>query len=195
MGDLTRNDIFRDGPPLAEATKRNVIFGLSTIPGSGVTTKLAAGFILSALMLHLLSQPAVARGIAYALAIDEAHRVGDLKATLGMAREGRGHGLALMVATQQPDLGDVIGTNAATRVCFGLPDATVAAAAAKRLDRSQPRLADRIRTLPEGYAFARLGAGSLQLLRMAQFYRDRRVVLALPSSPEPSAPTRNEQRP
>jgi len=91
-----------------------------------------------------------------------------------MIREGRSKGLAVLLATQQPgDLPEVVATNAQTRICFRLPDATVAAAAAKRLDPLDRELPEQIRTLGKGEAFVSLGGGAPKLLRMTQNYRDR----------------------
>ena len=59
LGDLTRHELFRAGEPLGAVIDRNVIFGLSTIPGNGQTTVLAAGFILSALLLRIQNLPPV----------------------------------------------------------------------------------------------------------------------------------------
>ena len=131
LGDLTRHELFRAGEPLGAVIDRNVIFGLSTIPGNGQTTVLAAGFILSALLLRIQNLPPVPNTIRYVMVVDEAHRVSGFKAIQTMAREGRSKGLALVLATQQPlDLPEVVATNAQTKICFGLPDATVAAMAA-----------------------------------------------------------------
>lgn len=78
-----------------------------------------------------------------------------------LLREGRSKGLSVILATQQPgDLPDVVATNAATKACFRLPDATVAAAAARRLDPSDPTLPEQIRTLGVGEAFVSLGGGA-----------------------------------
>lgn len=173
IGDLTRNRIFRDGPPLGDIIDRNVIFGLSTIPGNGLTTVLAAGFILSSLLLRIQGMPPVANTIRYALVVDEAHRVADFKAIDTLVREGRSKGLAVLLATQQPsDLPDVVATNAATKICFRLPDATIAAAAARRLDPSDPTLPEQLRTLGVGEAFVRLGGGIPRLLSLVQMHRD-----------------------
>ena len=53
------HELFGDGPPLG-AHRRRRIFGLNHIPGTGLTTTLAAGFILPALYLKLLEMPQVA---------------------------------------------------------------------------------------------------------------------------------------
>jgi hypothetical protein len=173
IGDLTRNQIFRDGPPLGDIVDANVIFGLSQIPGNGLTTVLAAGFILSALLLKIQSMPPVANTIRYALVVDEAHRVADFKALDTLVREGRSKGLAVILATQQPsDLPEVVATNAATKICFRLPDATMSAAAARRLDPSDPTLPEQLRTLGVGEAFVRLGGEMPRLLSMCQMHRD-----------------------
>ncbi|MDP9388135.1 MAG: DUF853 family protein [Actinomycetota bacterium] len=174
IGDLTRSEIFKDGPPLGDVVDRNVIFGFSHIPGNGLTTVLAAGFVLSALLLKIQGMPPVANTIRYCIVVDEAHRVADFKAIDTMVREGRSKGLSVILATQQPgDLPDVVATNAATKACFRLPDATVAAAAARRLDPSDPTLPEQIRTLGVGEAFVSLGGGAPRLLSMAQLWRDR----------------------
>lgn len=173
IGDLTRNRIFRDGPPLGDIVDLNAIFGLSRIPGNGLTTVLAAGFILSSLLLRIQSMSPVANTIRYALVVDEAHRVADFKAIDTMVREGRSKGLAVILATQQPsDLPDVVATNAATKICFRLPDATIAAAAARRLDPSDPTLPEQLRTLGVGEAFLRLGGGIPRLISVVQMHRD-----------------------
>jgi len=59
-------------------------------------------------------------------------------------------------------------------VCFRLPDATVAAAAARKLNPNDGRLAEQIRTLGKGEALVSFGGNKPRLLRMAQAYRDRR---------------------
>lgn len=174
IGDLTREEIFRDGPPLGEAIEENLVFGLHEIPGNGLTTVLAAGFILSALHLRTQALPQAANTIRYLAVVDEAHRVAAFKAIKSMLREGRSRGLAVLLATQQPgDLPDEVATNANTRICFRLPDATIATAAARRLDSGDPSLAEQIRTLDRGEAFVSLGGAPPRLLRMAQFWRDR----------------------
>lgn len=174
IGDLTRSEIFKDGPPLGDVVDRNVVFGFSHIPGNGLTTVLAAGFVLSALLLKIQGMPPVANTIRYCIVVDEAHRVADFKAIDTMVREGRSKGLSVILATQQPgDLPEVVAANAATRACFRLPDAVVAAAAARRLDPSDPTLPEQIRTLGVGEAFVSLGGGAPRLLSMVQLYRDR----------------------
>lgn len=173
IGDLTRSEIFRDGPPLGDVVDRNVIFGFSHIPGNGLTTVLAAGFVLSALLLKVQGMPPVANTIRYCLVVDEAHRVAAFKAIDTMVREGRSKGLSVILATQQPgDLPEVVATNAATKACFRLPDATIAAAAARRLDPSDSSLPEQIRTLGVGEAFVSLGGGPPKLLRVPQLHRD-----------------------
>ncbi len=117
--------------------------------------------------------PPVPNTIRYLAVVDEAHRVAAFKAVDTMIREGRSKGLAVILATQQPgDLPDVVATNAQTKICFRLPDATVAAAAARRLDPNDPGLPEQIRTLGVGEALGSLGGGSPQALTMAQAYRD-----------------------
>jgi len=174
IGDLTGNQIFGEGAPLGDATDENVIFGLSRIPGNGLTTVLAAGFILSALQLKIQGLPPVANTIRYAAVVDEAHRVSAFKAVDTMIREGRSKGLAVLLATQQPgDLPDVVATNAQTKICFRLPDAAVATSAARRLDPTDSELPEQIRTLDVGEALVSLGGAAPRLLRMAQHWRDR----------------------
>ncbi len=174
IGDLTANQIFGEGAPLGDATEENVIFGLSQIPGNGLTTVLAAGFILSALQLKIQGLPPVANTIRYATVVDEAHRVSAFKAIDTMIREGRSKGLAVLLATQQPgDLPDVVATNAQTKICFRLPDAAVATSAARRLDPTDSELPEQIRTLDVGEALVSLGGAAPRLLRMAQYWRDR----------------------
>lgn len=173
LGDLTRHELFGVGEPLGTVIDRNVIFGLSTIPGNGQTTMLAAGFILSALLLRIQNLPPVPNTIRYVMVVDEAHRVTGFKAIQTMAREGRSKGLALVLATQQPlDLPEVVAANAQTKICFGLPDATVAAMAARKLQPDNPRLAEQIRTLGVGEAVLALAGSSPRLMRMTQAYRD-----------------------
>lgn len=174
IGDLTREEIFRDGPPLGDAIEENLVFGLHEIPGNGLTTVLTAGFILSALHLRIQGLPQTANTIRYLMVVDEAHRVAAFKAVKSMLQEGRSKGLAVLLATQQPgDLPDEVATNANTRICFRLPDSTIANAAARRLDASDPSLAEQIRTLDRAEAFVSLGGARPRLLRMAQFWRDR----------------------
>ncbi|MEV0939588.1 helicase HerA-like domain-containing protein [Micromonospora wenchangensis] len=181
IGDLTHNELFRDGPPLGEVIDQSVVFGLSRIPGNGQTTVLAAGFILSALLLRVQSLPPVPNSVRYIVVVDEAHRVAAFKAVDTMIREGRSKGLGVILATQQPgDLPDVVATNAQTKVCFRLPDATVAAVAARKLNPADSRLAEQIRTLGKGEALVSFGGTRPRLLRMAQAYRDRQE-LGLPS--------------
>ena len=180
LGDLTRHELFRAGEPLGAVIDRNVVFGLSTIPGNGQTTVLAAGFILSALLLRIQNLPPVPNTIRYIMVVDEAHRVTGFKAIQTMAREGRSKGLALVLATQQPlDLPEVVAANAQTKICFGLPDATVAAMAARKLQPDNPRLAEQIRTLGVGEAVLALAGSNPRLMRMAQAYHDAEV-LGLP---------------
>ncbi len=173
LGDLTRYDLFTAGPPLGDVIDRNVVFGLSKIPGNGQTTVLAAGFILSSLLLRVQNLPPVPNTVRYVAVVDEAHRVASFQAIKTMIREGRSKGLAVVLATQQPlDLDPVVAANAQTKVCFGLPDATVATMAARKLDPNNAHLAEQIRTLGKGEAFVSLAGDTPRLLRMAQVYRD-----------------------
>jgi hypothetical protein len=174
LGDLTRYEIFSDGPPLGAVIDRNVVFGLNRIPGNGQTTMLAAAFILATISLTIQDLPPIANAIRYVVVIDEAHRVSKLRAVDMMIKEGRSKGLAVILATQSPaDLTETIDTNAQTRICFRLSDAVVAAQAARKLDPNDATLSDRIRTLESGEAFVSLGGQSPRLLRMLQHYRDR----------------------
>jgi type IV secretory pathway VirB4 component len=180
LGDLTRHELFKAGDPLGTVIDRNVVFGLSTIPGNGQTTVLAAGFILSALLLRVQNLPPVPSTIRYIVVVDEAHRVTGFRAIQTMIREGRSKGLAVILATQQPlDLPEVVATNAQTKICFGLPDAIVATMAARKLQPDNPRLAEQIRTLGVGEAVLSLGGGAPRLVRMTQAHRDAET-LGLP---------------
>ncbi len=181
LGDLTRHELFRSGEPLGTVIDRNVVFGLSTIPGNGQTTVLAAGFILSALLLKIQNLPPIPNTISYVTVVDEAHRVRGFRAILTMIREGRSKGLSVILATQQPlDLPEVVATNAQSKICFGLPDATVATMAARKLQPNNPRLSEQIRTLGVGEAFVSLGGAAPSLVRMTQAHRDAQE-LGLPS--------------
>lgn len=180
IGDLTRNELFKSGEPLGNVIDRNVVFGLSKIPGNGQTTVLAAGFILSSLLLRVQNLPPVPNAIRYIVVIDEAHRVAPFTAVQTMIREGRSKGLAVVLATQGPaDLPDVVAANAQTKICFGLPDATVATMAARKLQPDNRRLPEQIRTLGQGEAFVSFAGEAPRLVRMAQAYRDTRL-LGLP---------------
>jgi hypothetical protein len=173
MGDLTRHNLFGAGRPLGDVIDRNVVFGLSRIPGNGQTTVLAAAFILSSLLIRVQNLPPVPNTVRYVAVVDEAHRVASFRAVETMIREGRSKGLAVLLATQQPlDLDPVVATNAGTKICFGLPDATVASMAARRLDQDNPLLAEQIRTLGAGEAFVSMGGGAPRLLRMTQLHKD-----------------------
>ncbi|HEY5344278.1 MAG TPA: hypothetical protein VIJ66_11560 [Solirubrobacteraceae bacterium] len=174
IGDLTSNDLFREGPPLGDVTARNAVFGLSNIPGNGLTTVLAAGFILGSLQLKMQGLPPVPNTLRYAVVVDEAHRVSAFKAIDTMVREGRSKGLAVILATQQPgDLTPVVAANAQTRVCFRLSDAGAATAAARSLDPADRDLPEQIRTLDSGEAYVSLAGRTPLLLSMAQNYRNR----------------------
>jgi hypothetical protein len=70
----------RRDTPLGEIIDQNVVFGLSKIPGNGLTTVLAGGFILSALLLKIQSMEPVANTVRYISVVDEAHRVAGFKA-------------------------------------------------------------------------------------------------------------------
>lgn len=174
LGDLTRYEIFTDGPPLATVVDQNVVFGLSRIPGNGQTTVLSAAFILSVIALAIQDRPPVANTVSYAMVVDEAHRVAQFKALHLMLREGRSKGLAVVVATQAPsDLPEVVDTNAQTRICFRLSDAVIAGQAARKMDPADESLAERIRTLGTGEAFVSLEGSQPRLVTMAQHHRDR----------------------
>jgi hypothetical protein len=179
IGDLTSHKIFTEGPPLGDVINENAVFGLSRIPGNGLTTVLAGGFILSALLLKIQNLEPVANTVRYIAVIDEAHRVARFKAVDTMVREGRSKGLAVILATQQPnDLPEVVSANALTKICFRLPDAMMAKAAARRLNPNDRGLADKIRTLGVGEAFVSLAGQPPQLLRMVQLWRDSGQVIA-----------------
>lgn len=180
IGDLTHNDLFKAGEPLGNVIDSNVVFGLSKIPGNGQTTVLAAGFILSSLLLRVQNLPPVPNSIRYVMVVDEAHRVAPFRAIQTMIREGRSKGLAVILATQGPlDLPDVVAANAQTKICFGLPDATIATMAARKLQPDNPRLSQQIRTLGKGEAFVSFAGEAPRLLRMTQAYRDA-ASLSLP---------------
>lgn len=173
LGDLTSYNLFGDGEPLGDVINRNVVFGLSHIPGNGTTTVLAAGFIFSSLLLKVQSLPPVPNTIRYLMVVDEAHRVAPFRAIQMMLREGRSKGLAVILATQGPgDLPEAVAPNAQTKVCFGLPDATVATMAARKLDPGNARLPEQIRTLAAGEAFVSFAGGTPRLMRMTQAWRD-----------------------
>jgi len=183
MGDLTRHNLFGAGSPLGDVIDRNVVFGLSKIPGNGQTTVLAAAFILSSLLIRVQNLPPVPNTVRYVAVVDEAHRVASFQAIKTMIREGRSKGLAVLLATQQPlDLDPVVAANAATKICFGLPDATVASMAARRLQPDNPGLAEQIRTLGAGEAFVSMGGSAPRLVRMVQLYRDGDA-LGIPPAP------------
>jgi type IV secretory pathway VirB4 component len=173
IGDLTRSEIFKDGPPFAEIINRDAIFGLQKIPGIGFTTDLAAGFILSSLAQAFLDEPQVANLVHYMVVIDEAHRASGFKAVATMLREGRSKGLAVILATQQPgDLPSEAEANAQTKVCFRLPSGPTAAAAARILGAIDRDFAERIQALPNGDAFVRFAGLPPRVVRMRQFWRD-----------------------
>ena len=173
IGDLTQHDLFKSGEPLGNVIDSNVVFGLSKIPGNGQTTVLAAGFIFSSLLLRVQNLPPVPNRIRYVMVVDEAHRVAPFRAIQTMIREGRSKGLAVILATQGPlDLPDVVAANAQTKICFGLPDATVATMAARKLQPDNPRLSEQIRTLGKGEAFVSFAGEAPRLVRMTQAYRD-----------------------
>ncbi|WP_148613777.1 ATP-binding protein [Nocardioides rubriscoriae] len=173
IGDLTKNDLFKSGEPLGAVIGSNVVFGLSKIPGNGQTTVLAAGFIFSALLLRVQNLVPAHNTIRYIVVVDEAHRVANFKAIQTMIREGRSKGLAVLLATQGPvDLPDVVAANAQTKICFGLPDATIATMAARKMEPGNPRLAEQIRTLDKGEAFVSFKGEAPRLVKMVQAWRD-----------------------
>jgi hypothetical protein len=173
IGDLTRSRIFQDGPPFADVIHQDAIFGLHKIPGVGVTTDLAAGFILSSLAQTFLDEPQVANVVKYMVVIDEAHRVSGFKAVETMLREGRSKGLAVILATQQPgDLPPEADANAQTKVCFRLPSGPMAAAAGRMLGATDRDLSERIQALANGEAFVRFAGLPPRVVRMRQFWRD-----------------------
>jgi hypothetical protein len=177
LGDLTRYEIFTDGPPLETVVARNVVFALNRIPGNGQTTVLAAAFILSVIGLTMQDRSPVANTVDYAMVVDEAHRVAQFKALHLMLREGRSKGLAVVLATQAPaDFPEVVDNNAQTRVCFRLSDAVIAGQAARKLDPNDATLPERIRTLASGEAFVSFEGSPPRLLTMVQHYRDRAAV-------------------
>lgn len=178
LGDLTRYEIFTDGPPLGAVISDNVVFGLNRIPGNGQTTVLAGAFLLSSIALAIQSLPPVTNTIRYALVVDEAHRVARIRAIDLMVKEGRSKGLAVVLATQSPaDLTDTVDTNAQTRVCFRLSDATVALQAARKLDPSDKTLPERIRTLETGEALVSIQGERPQAVRMLQHHRDQALLV------------------
>jgi hypothetical protein len=173
IGDLTGTGLFGDGPPLGSVIEQDVIFGLNHIPGTGLTTTLAAGFILSSLYLKLLEMPQVANVVKYTLVIDEAHRVASFHSVGNMIRELRSKGLAVILATQKPgDLPEEASTNAQTKVFLRLPDAQAARAAARALDPSERDIATIVRSLSDGEAYVSFAGASPQLVKLKQFWRD-----------------------
>ena len=173
IGDLTRSQIFKDGPPFSEVINEDAIFGLQKIPGVGFTTDLAAGFILSSLALTFLDEPQVANLVKYIVVIDEAHRVSGFKAVSTMLREGRSKGLAVIIATQQPgDLPTEAETNAQTKICFRLPPGRPRRRPSRLLGATDRGLAERIQALENGEAFVRFAGLPPKVVRMRQFWRD-----------------------
>jgi hypothetical protein len=173
VGDLTRSQIFKDGPPFSEVINEDAIFGLQKIPGVGFTTDLAAGFILSSLAMTFLDEPQVANLVKYIVVIDEAHRVSGFTAVPTMLREGRSKGLAVLMATQQPgDLPSEAENNAQTKICFRLPSGPTAASASRLLGATDRGLAERIQALENGEAFVRFAGLPPKVVRMRQFWRD-----------------------
>ena len=176
IGDLTGTDLFGDGPPLGSLIRQDAIFGLNRIPGTGMTTTLAAGFILASLYLKLLEMPQVANTVSYTLVIDEAHRVAHFHSVGSMVRELRSKGLAVILATQRPgDLPQEASTNAQTKIYLRLPDAGAAKDAGKALDPEDRGLPELVRTLPDGEAFVAFGGAAPRLIRLRQFWRDDSV--------------------
>ena len=173
IGDLTSTDLFGEGPPLGNLIEEDVIFGLNHIPGTGLTTTLAAGFILASLYLKLLEMPQVFNEVSYTLVIDEAHRVASFHSVGSMVRELRSKGLAVILATQRPgDLPGEAGTNAQTKIYMRLPDAQSATGAARNLDPTDRNLPKAIRSLGDGEAFVALAGGPPRLVKLRQFWRD-----------------------
>jgi hypothetical protein len=173
IGDLTQTELFGEGPPLGQLISNDVIFGLNHIPGTGLTTTLAAGFVLAAIYLKLLEMPQVYNEVIYTLVIDEAHRVASFHSVGSMVRELRSKGLAVILATQRPgDLPGEAGTNAQTKIYMRLPDAQSATAAGKNLDPTDRNLPRSIRSLADGEAFVALAGGPPRLVKLRQFWRD-----------------------
>jgi hypothetical protein len=173
IGDLTGTELFGDGPPLGALIEEDVVVGLNHIPGTGLTTTLAAGFALAALYLKLLEMPQVFNKVTYTIAIDEAHRVASFHSVGTMVRELRSKGLAVLLATQKPgDLPGEAGTNAQTKIYLRLPDAQAATAAARALDPTDRNLPRTIRSLADGEAYVALAGGPPRLVKLRQFWRD-----------------------
>ena len=173
IGDLTGFDLFGEGPPLGALIEQDVIFGLNHVPGTGLTTTLAAGFILASLYLKLLEMPQIHNEVIYTLVVDEAHRVASFHSVSSMVRELRSKGLAVVLATQRPgDLPGEAGTNAQTKIYMRLPDAQSATAAARALDPTDRSMPKTIRSLNDGEAFVALAGGAPRLVRLRQFWRD-----------------------
>ena len=80
----------------------------------------------------------------------------------------RPNGSRSAVSPQPLDLPDIVAANAQTKICFGLPDATVAAMAARKLEPDNASLPEQIRTLGVGEACVSLGGEAPRLLRMAR---------------------------
>lgn len=180
LEDLTGNPIFRDGPSMGEILNRRIVFGLHEIPGSGLTTVLTGGFILSSIWERVLKMPQTHSVLRYLVVVDEAHRVSKFKVIDTMIREGRSKGLGVILATQQPsDLPEVAGTQAQTKICFRL-DPAMAKVAAKRLDPDSKRLEETIRNLDDGEAIIKLGKGEPTLIKAVQLYRDVGMIAGIP---------------
>ena len=89
-----------------------------------------------------------------------------------MLREGRGQGLAVILATQSAaDIPQYVHDNAATQICFRHQDRGAAEVAANRLGAGS-ELAGHITHLADGEAFVRLGKGEPQRLRTVQYRYD-----------------------
>lgn len=117
------------------------------------------------------------RKLTRAIVLDEAHRVSNSKALLGLMREGRAFGLGMLIATQFPtDIPQDIYGCTETKLFLGNDDFVHAESVAKKLEGGASRhdiksLAEQIRNMNQFRAVLRNSQHPKVFVELVPYYK------------------------
>lgn len=172
IGEITGRGLFTGGRPLGDILAMNTVVDVSEVPGTGTLQRQVMGLLLAAIDLRVGLLPHTPGAVNHMLVLDEVNRLAGFRSVDRMLREGRSAGLAVAVASQQPqDVPDIAHTVAGTTVCLRL-GARAARVAADSLDASDRSLVDAITQLTAGEAFVGIAGQRPVRVRLAQMHLD-----------------------